>query len=106
MGFIMGNTADNNLKKQPIEVKKFSMDFNRVLDTGEIIESISSVTSEKYGGSTSDLVISSTEIINSTGVSMFISSGTDGSRYRIEVLVSTNAGQTLEGDGILMVSDS
>lgn len=106
MGSIMGNTADNNLMKQPSEVRKFSMDFNKVLEVGETIDSIVSISSEKYNGTVTDLSISSSGLISTTGVSMFVSSGTDGNRYRIEVLVATNAGQTLEGDGILVVSDS
>lgn len=101
----MGNTAENNLKKQPSEVKKFSMDFSNVLESNELILT-TNVTSQLYSGGTSDISISSVSIVDQTGVSMFISSGTDGSRYRVEVLVSTNTGQTLEGDGILIVSDS
>ena len=98
----MGNTAENNLKKQPSEVKKFSMDFSNVLESNELILT-TNVTSQLYSGGTSDISISSVSIVDQTGVSMFISSGTDGSRYRVEVLVSTNTGQTLEGDGILIV---
>ena len=38
-------------------------------------------------------------------VEMVISNGSDGETYRIEVLVTTSSSQTLEGDGILFVSD-
>ena len=36
---------------------------------------------------------------------MFIESGTLGNTYRIEVLVTTDASQILEGDGILFITD-
>ena len=101
----MAQTADQTLCKQPAEVRKFTMDFTNVLATSETLSGISSVASEKVGGYTSDLGITNTALVGTTGVSMVISSGTTGSRYRIEVLVTTSTSQTLEGDGILFVSD-
>jgi len=104
----MALTANQRLCKQPNEVRKFEMDFTSVLSSSENISGITSVTSEKVGGYTTDLVIGSTGLVSATPtgtVEMYIESGTLGSTYRIEVLVTTDASQTLEGDGILYVTD-
>ena len=102
----MSMTADQRLCKQPAENRKFEMDFTNVLGSSEAITSITSIESEKVGGYASDLSITNQAI--ETGdkkVSMFIASGTLGNTYRVEVLVATDASQTLEGDGVLYVTD-
>ena len=104
----MGLTANQRLCKQPRETRKFERDFGSVLGGSENITSITSVTSEKVGGYASDLGIASTGLVSATPtgtVEMYISSGTVGSSYRVEVLVNTDASQILEGDGILYVTD-
>ena len=104
----MALTANQRLCKQPKEVRKFEMNFTSVLSSSENIASIKSITSEKVGGYTTDLVIGSTGLVSATPtgtVEMYIESGTLGSTYRIEILVTTDASQTLEGDGILYVTD-
>jgi hypothetical protein len=102
----MSMTADQRLCKQPAENRKFEMDFTNVLGASEAITSITSIESEKVGGYASDLTITNQAI--ETGdkkVSMFIADGTLGNTYRVEVLVATDASQTLEGDGVLYVTD-
>ena len=102
----MSMTADQRLCKQPAENRKFEMDFTNVLGSSEAITSITSIESEKVGGYASDLSITNQAI--ETGdkkVSMFIASGTLGNTYRVEVLVATDASQTIEGDGVLYVTD-
>jgi|TARA_R100000008_G_C3569597_1_gene161234 hypothetical protein len=104
----MAVTANQRLCKQPSEVRKFEMDFTSVLGSSENISAIQSINSEKVGGYTTDLVIGSTGLVSATPtgtVQMYIESGTLGSTYRIEVLVTTDASQTLEGDGILYITD-
>ena len=104
----MALTANQRLCKQPSETRKFEMDFSKVLGGSENITAISSISSEKVGGYTSDLVIGSTGLFSATPtgtVQMYIENGTLGSTYRIEVLVNTDASQVLEGDGILYVTD-
>ena len=102
----MAVTANQRLCKQPSEKRKFTMDFTNILGTGELIQGISSVGSEKEGGYISDLSITSTGIVTgSKQCDMFIESGTLGSTYRVEVLVTTDASQILEGDGILFITD-
>ena len=104
----MGLTANQRLCKQPSEKHKFELSFASVLGSSENITAITSVASEKVGGYTSDLSIGSTGLVSATPtgtVEMYIESGTLGSTYRIEVLVTTDASQILEGDGILYITD-
>jgi hypothetical protein len=100
----MSITANQRLCKQPVEKRKFSMDFSALLSSAEILTSITSVTSEEINGGVSDLTITG-QTINGTKVEMFIESGTSGITYRVEVTVTTNGSQILQGDGILFVSD-
>ena len=104
----MALTSNQRLCKQPSEKRKFEMSFASVLGSSENITAITSVASEKVGGYTSDLSIGSTGLVSATPtgtVEMYIESGTLGSTYRIEVLVTTDASQILEGDGILYITD-
>jgi hypothetical protein len=102
----MGVTANQRLCKQPSEKRQFTMDFTNILGASESISYISSIASEKEGGYLTDLSITTTGIASDAKkVTMFIESGTLGSTYRVEALVSTNASQILEGDGILFITD-
>jgi hypothetical protein len=97
------------LCKQPAEVRKFQMEFYNALGSSETISGISSINYETLDGVTSGLTITQSGIATGLGpdslVEMVISDGSDGETYRIEVLVTTSDSQTLEGDGILFVSD-
>ena len=102
----MAVTANQRLCKQPAEKRQFTMDFTNILATEELITQITTVSSEKEGGYLTDLSITSTGIATgSKKVTMFIESGTLGNTYRIETLVTTDASQILEGDGILFITD-
>lgn len=107
----MGVIANERLCKQPAEQRKFSIEFNNLLATSEIISSISSITSEKIDGTTSDLDITTTEIALSTSssknsmVTFWVAGGTTGNTYKLEAVVVTSDSATLEGDGILFVTD-
>ena len=102
----MSVKANQRLCKQPAEKRQFTMDFTNILGTEELITQITTVSSEKEGGYLTDLSITSTGIATgSKKVTMFIESGTLGNTYRIETLVTTDASQILEGDGILFITD-
>ena len=107
----MGVIANERLCKQPAEQRKFSIEFNNLLATSEIISSISSVSSEKIDGTTSDLTIATTGIETSASssknsmITFWVSGGTTGNTYKIEAIVGTSDSATLEGDGILFVTD-
>ena len=107
----MGVIANQRLCKQPSEERKFSIEFNNLLETSETLSSISSVASEKIDGSTSDLTIATTGIETSSvssknsAITFWVSGGTTGNTYKIEAIVNTSDSAKLEGDGILFVTD-
>ena len=97
------------LCKQPAEIRKFQMEFYNALGSSETISSINSIGYETLDGISSGLLITQSGIATGLGpnslVEMVIANGSDGETYRVEVLVTTSSSQTLEGDGILFVSD-
>lgn len=107
----MGVTATERLCKQPAESRKYGVEFNSLLATSETISSITSITSEKIGGGTTDLAISNSGIETSPTsgknslVTFWIGEGTTRQTYKIETLVASSDGAILEGDVILFVSD-
>ena len=107
----MGVIANERLCKQPAEQRKFSIEFNNLLGTSETVSSISTVSSEKIDGTTSDLTIATTAIETSASsgknsmTTFWVSGGTTGNTYKIEAVVVTSDSAILEGDGILFVTD-
>lgn len=97
-------TAPQNLPKQASEIRTYSMDFSNLMASDETIATISSVSSELRGGGTSDLTLSS-ETISGQTVEVTISGGTKAKTYRIEIIITTSGGQTLEGDGLLRIAN-
>lgn len=103
----MGVTSSTILTKQPGEKRQYSIGFSPLMVTGETIEAddpAPAVISEYIGGGTSDLIITTVQISGQT-VTFWIEDGTDKNRYRIEATITTSAGQILEGDAILKISD-
>ena len=107
----MSVTASQELCKQPVEKRRFSMEFANLMSTstGEEITSINDVSSETIDEDTSDLTITAPSIIdgNATNsrVQIWIEDGTAGLKYRIQITVTTTDGQILAGDGLLTVRD-
>ena len=107
----MGVIANERLCKQPAEQRKFSIEFNNLLATSETLSSVTSVTAEKIVGSTSDLTIQTIQVASSpvssknSMITFWVSGGTTGNTYKIEAIVVTSDSATLEGDGILFVTD-
>lgn len=102
----MAILAPQLLLKAPADVRNYSMSFANLLESGETIETISSVTQtvnwNGSGGSASDLTIGTPEIVGST-VQAEISGGTANVDYLITVTVTTTDDNTLIGPGILQV---
>lgn len=99
-------TSPNQLYKQPSELRTYSMDFANLLASGETISSITSVDSIIQGSTTaSDLTIAS-KIISGTTIQFSVAGGTSKRTYRIEVLIVTSLANILEGDGLLVVTDT
>ena len=80
----MGVIANERLCKQPSEQRKFSIEFNNLLDTSETVSSITSISSEKIDGSATDLTISSSGIESSSVssknsmITFWVAGGTTG----------------------------
>lgn len=87
------------LVKQPSEVRTYRMDFRRSLDRDDFISGVLSV-SVTPGTITVDNPSSAEKT-----VSFRVSGGIDGESYNIKVIVSTSLGQTIEGDGLLVVRE-
>ena len=99
-------TAEDVLVKQPTETRYFSMDFSLLMATDETIEAASPAPVVEYTANTSDVDLIITEVdISGQTVVFWITGGTHGTRYRIQVTLMTNSGQILVGDGILVVQD-
>ena len=96
--------ATEILVKYPIEKRNFSMDFSSLMSSTETISSITSVTSEKIGGESSDLTITD-EFIDGQTVTCWIEGGTKAISYRVKFVIVTSLGQILEGDGTLKVTN-
>ena len=95
--------APQNLCKQSQEIRTYIMDFANLMVTGETIQT-KSVSHELRGGGTSDLSITSDTVVGQT-VTMVISGGTKNATYRIEVTITTSASATLQGDGLLKITN-
>lgn len=88
------------LEKQPNDSLLYDMEFVGRLEDGETITAVSSVT-----GSPSGLTIG-TASYSGTRAQFRVSSGTSGTLYKITVVVTTSASNTIEGEGNLFVRDS
>lgn len=101
----MSVTAPTVLYKQPSEVRTYTMDFTNLLGDATIA-SISSVTSELRGGGTSTLSLGPAEADETNKKVIFIvSGGAHRNTYRIEIIIISSDSQTLEGDGLLTVTN-
>lgn len=95
----MSVTAPMILEKQSGEARTVGMDFVNLLDSGETIASVSSVTSTPDGLTVGSGSISGTKVL------VTVSGGSAGTTYRFDFTVVTSASQTLIADGKLLVVD-
>lgn len=100
----MGLSATNIIVKKSGEKILVEMKFDEWLDDAVTISTINSVTSEICSGGTSDLTITA-EAIDGHSVTFFVDDGTDGVRYKVSANITTSAGETLIGDGQLVIED-
>jgi len=89
-----------SLIKQPAESRLYTMDFSGLLARGETLAGVTSVTATPTG-----LTLVDPPTYSGVYASQRISGGTSGTRYTVTFLVTTSAGNTLEGEGILQVKD-
>jgi hypothetical protein len=102
----MSVTAPTTLYKQPSEVRTYTMDFTNLLSSTGTIQSILSLNNKLRGGGESSLQLSASGIVEEGKKINFVAaSGEHRNTYRIEIVILSNDGQTLEGDGLLTVTN-
>jgi hypothetical protein len=89
-----------SLIKQPAENRLYSMDFSGLLAVGETIAGVSSVVATPSG-----LTLVGSPSYSGVYAMQRISGGTANTRYKVTFVVTTTAGNTLEGEGYLQVKD-
>lgn len=92
--------AGEILNKQPSESVLYDIDFAPLLKSGDDINTVTSVTTAQGG-----LVIGS-PAKSGQKVQVRISSGTDGTLYKLTAIIVSVAGNTRETDVLLRVEDS
>jgi hypothetical protein len=100
------------LEKQPAESRLYDMDFSpkMVQSPAEAIVSVDSVTQEEQQAdgtrvATSDLTFPSGATFNGQVAQQRISAGVDGLTYVVTYVVTTDLGNILEAEGLLLVID-
>lgn len=91
--------SDEILTKQPGESRLYDIDFAPLLATGDTLSSVTSVATAQAG-----LTIGSPSLATPK-VQVRISSGTDGTLYKLTAIVVTTNGDTLETDVFLRVEE-
>jgi len=87
------------LVKQPLESRTYHMDFKRSLGREDSIASVESVSSIPPTLSIGE------PTQNGKSVSFLVSGGNNGESFNISVVITTQKGDTIEGDGVLVVSE-
>lgn len=92
--------------KQPSESRLYSFNFENLLETGETITSVASVTQTNLGkvSGSGNLTLGS-ETFSDSSVQLRISGGTEWESYKVTVLVNTSLNNILELDGILRIRE-
>ena len=90
------------IKKKAGEKLAVGMDFGPWMQEGQTISTINDVSTAECDGA--EAIVFSNEVISGTNVNFFVEEGTAGIRYTVIVSITTSAGETLIGDGQLVVS--
>lgn len=101
------------LEKQPAESRLYDMDFSPKMVGGTSPESITSVDSvtqlevQEDGTevATTDLVFPVSATFSGQVAQQRIEAGLDGKTYKVTYVVSTDLGNVLEAEGLLLVID-
>lgn len=91
--------------KAPVERKRYQIDYSDWLDTGELVQSIVFTVSPSTG--TQPLVVDAYLIgTPATSVAFFANLGDDGVTYTVNVVMTTDGGQTKEDQILFSVRDA
>jgi len=96
--------------KQPAEIKKYQIDYSEWLPTGETVTSVVTAVTvlNPADGDVGEptLTIGTTQIVGGTVYEYYVSSGTDGKRYKVTYQASTSDSQTVESEIEFKVTDT
>lgn len=100
----------DRFNKQPAEIKKYQIDYSEWLATGETITAVSTAVTlinaaaDDVGEPT--LTVGTTQILSGTAFEYYLSSGTDGKRYKITFQADTSDSQKVESEIEFKVTDT
>jgi len=87
-----------NFSKQPVEVKDFDIDYSEWLTAGDNVQSADIVVSP------TGLVVDSV-FINDPRIKVWLSSGADGTQYKLTVTMTTADGRIKQDEFKIRVKD-
>lgn len=90
-----------SLLKQPGDDRVYTMDFAALLASNETINGVTSVVAEP-----ADLSLDGAATFGGTMAQQRISGGTSGITYKVTFVVTTTEGNTIEGEGFLVVRNT
>jgi len=96
--------------KQPLEIKKYQIDYSEWLATGETVNGVATQV-ELLNPASGDvgeptLTVGTTQVVGGTVFEYYMSSGTDGKRYKVTFLATTTDTQTVESEIEFKVNDT
>ena len=100
----------DRFKKQPLEIKKYQIDYSEWLADGETLNGVATQV-ELLNPATGDvgeptLTVGTNQIVGGTVFEYYMSSGTDGKRYKVTFLAATTDAQTVESEIEFKVFDT
>jgi len=95
--------------KQPGEVKKYQIDYSGWLSTGQTVTNVLT-TVTVLNPATGDvgeptMTIGTNQIVGGNIYEYYVSSGTDGKRYKVTFTASSSDSQTIESEVEFKVND-
>lgn len=91
-------------EKQPIEVKDYPIDYTDWLDSGDVlVDATATVVCLTTPSNTSLTVTNIT--LSPTAVSVWLSGGTNGERYKVSVNATTQGGRLDQSEFLVKVKD-
>jgi len=91
------------LEKYQSEARKYDFDFSNLLENGDSVASVSSISNSVFSGSETTGLTVGAGSVNDPSVQASISAGTGGVTYKLVCTVSTSNGNTLVLVGFLKV---
>lgn len=92
--------SNPSIVKQPDESFVHTMDFSGLLGPGETLSSVTSIAATPSG-----LTLVGAASVSGSSAQQVIAGGTAGTTYKVTITVLTSAGNTRQGDGLVVVRE-